>query len=202
MGSCSDSHQPLEGSRCLLSVEWKLLFLIKSIRGGVERGHGILFACPETCESYETERKSKNPVLEDMEDLSRCMMEAGQWVKSCCCCGEDDDDEEDKERSEEDEGDDKEEVSLRISRSWTSLPPDEVSLKTLVTQLASVQIINTIKNGKTAWSDVLNCRTTCNSSSQPLAWPVFTSGAPGPEQEECHTARTKDHVRSLDLLLV
>ena len=79
--------------------------------------------------------------MEGMEDLSRFMIEAGRWVKSCCCCGEEEDDDEDKERSGEDEGDDKDEVSLRISRSWASLPPDEVSVETSVsfqTKLAPV----------------------------------------------------------------
>ncbi|KAM6893019.1 cyclin-dependent kinase 15 [Lycodopsis pacificus] len=62
-----------------------------------------------------------------MEDWCRWVREAGWWARRCCC-GEDDDEEEEGRRDEEEEEEEvkMEELSLRKSRSSTSLPPAEL----------------------------------------------------------------------------
>jgi len=63
-----------------------------------------------------------------MEDLSRCMREAGCWLRRCCW-GEDGEDAEGREKRGEDEDEEQEEeVILSKNRSWTSLPSAEVSV--------------------------------------------------------------------------
>ncbi|XP_068586025.1 cyclin-dependent kinase 15 isoform X2 [Cebidichthys violaceus] len=64
-----------------------------------------------------------------MEDCCRWVREAGWWVRRCCSGEEEDDDEEKEGRREEEEEEEEvkmEELSLRKSRSSTSLPPAEL----------------------------------------------------------------------------
>uniref|UniRef100_A0A3B5QJE0 Cyclin-dependent kinase 15 n=1 Tax=Xiphophorus maculatus TaxID=8083 RepID=A0A3B5QJE0_XIPMA len=52
-----------------------------------------------------------------MEEFSRCVTEAGGWLRSCCCC---------QEEEEEEDGGPEEEDSPRSCRNWTSIPPSVV----------------------------------------------------------------------------
>ncbi|XP_075951100.1 cyclin-dependent kinase 15 [Anarhichas minor] len=66
-----------------------------------------------------------------MEDWCRWVREAGWWVRRCCCGEEEEEEEEEEGRREEEEEEEEEkvkmeELSLRKSRSSTSLPPAEL----------------------------------------------------------------------------
>ncbi|XP_027872350.1 cyclin-dependent kinase 15 isoform X5 [Xiphophorus couchianus] len=53
-----------------------------------------------------------------MEEFSRCVTEAGGWLRSCCCCQEEEEDGGPEEEEEEN--------SPRSCRNWTSIPPSVV----------------------------------------------------------------------------
>ncbi|PWA28344.1 hypothetical protein CCH79_00020773, partial [Gambusia affinis] len=55
-----------------------------------------------------------------MEEFSRCVTEAGGWLRSCCCC---------QEEEEEDEGPEEEEEHPRSCTNWTSIPPSVVPVE-------------------------------------------------------------------------